>query len=146
MPDRIRVEIVRRTVDAGGYLARINGVEVPVLAYGLEQAEDGTPVLSLAFTPDSLQIGDPSSGGEQPQVRPSAPEKAQPSTWGAEDQSDPRESIPGWQPEKLSGQVAENAVTRVEVMGMTGNELIDSMRRLIDLRRRGEGGSMAVLA
>ncbi|MGX6605666.1 hypothetical protein ACWKSP_26560 [Micromonosporaceae bacterium Da 78-11] len=92
-----------------GWLARINGAEFPVYAFGVEQAADGTPMLSLAFVPDSLQIGEsPVSGA------PTVEAKQSPSSWGAPGKPDPREGIAGWAPASLGEQVAGNAVRAAE--------------------------------
>jgi hypothetical protein len=120
---------------SGGWLARINGVEVDLLAYGVEQAPDGSPVLSIAFTPGSLAIGDPSLGGAQPELRPATPETTQLSSWGAPGQRDPRENIPGWEPEGIGAQVAGHAERRATVGG--------AFRDLIKLRG-GDGGSVVL--
>jgi hypothetical protein len=96
---------VNATVGAG-WLARINGTEVPVLDYAVSPSETGV-ALNLVLPVDSLQIGDPSPGQEQPQVRPSAPEPTV-HVWG-QSKADPREGLRGWQPEKLGEQVARNA-------------------------------------
>lgn len=77
-----------------GWLARVNGVAVPVVAFAVEQAPDGSPVLLLQLTPDSLQIGDPSTGTQEPQVRPAVPAMA---VWSTS------------APDSLGAQVARNA-------------------------------------
>jgi hypothetical protein len=91
-----------------GWLARINGVEFPVSDYGVGPIEGSTQALvSLLVPADSLQVGEPSTAVQEPQVRPAVPEPKRASSWGAPG-PDPREGIPGWPP-TLGEQVAENA-------------------------------------
>lgn len=109
-----RAETVQRMADLGqidpstgaipdlmqdGWLARINGVEFPVVTYGVEPAEQGVKALvSLLVPADSLQVGGPSTAVQEPQVRPAAPPRNErASSWGAPG-PDPREGIPGWTP------------------------------------------------
>ncbi len=102
MSEQVRVEIIPRS-EGGGHMARINGVEVPIVTYGVEpQEQDGTTLVSLLIPADSVQIG-------EPQVHVAEPEKTVRSSWGAPGTLDPRESIPGWQSEALGEQVARNA-------------------------------------
>lgn len=90
---------VSETMD-GGWVARIDGVEVPVVTYSVEPAAEGVKALvSLLVAADSVQVGDPSTGTGAPPVRPAASEQKPPlSTWGAQGKPDPREGIPGWRP------------------------------------------------
>lgn len=137
MDSPLRVEIVPRShVEDGkvpvepGYLARINGVEFPIVDAAF-QTEGGKPLLSLVLAPDSLSIGE-SSIAAPPQPKPSAV-----SSWGDGSVPDPRASIPGWQPEKLADQVAGHAERVV----------LSNLPPMSWLRRfGGEGGSVAVTA
>lgn len=97
MEDQVRVELIPPAEPTDSWLARINGVTVPVLAYGLEQPETGArPMVSLVLAADSVRVGDPSIGEVIAKVRPAAPEPKTLSTWGASGRPDPREGIPGW--------------------------------------------------
>lgn len=105
-----REQVVQRLADLGhidpatgtipdqvqdGWLARVGGVEFPVVTYGVEPAEEGGRALvSLLIPADALSIGDPAVE----EVRPTAePVKPAPSSWGAPG-PDPRVGIPGWEP------------------------------------------------
>lgn len=98
-----------------GWLARVNGVEVPVDAFAIEPGEAGDRrvMVSLAVAADVVQVGDPAAAGTQHAVRPATPEATQPTIrtpWGAPGHPDPREGIPGWTPDpSLAQQVADNA-------------------------------------
>jgi hypothetical protein len=106
-------------VEQEGYLARVNGAELPLTDFAVQyDPESGAPMLSLILAPDSLSIGEP------PTATPPAP-AAKVSSWGDASQPDPRESIPGWQPEKLSVQVAGHAEARE-----TRAQGLDRMRSL----------------
>nr|WP_221374405.1 hypothetical protein [Actinoplanes polyasparticus] len=99
------------TTELAGWLARINGVEVPVLDYAVSPSESGV-ALNLVLPVDSLSIGDPSLG-QQPEASPATPDQPAPSVWGASGKPDPRQNIAGWQPEKLGGQVADSVMSRL---------------------------------
>jgi hypothetical protein len=94
------------------WLARVDGgPEFRVDDYAVQtEGQDGNVVMSLVVTVDALSIGDASRSGES---RPAVPEKPPASTWGDGSKPDPRESIPGWEPEKVSGKVAESLMTRM---------------------------------
>jgi hypothetical protein len=103
IPDRMRQ----------GWKARINGAEFPVVTFSVEPGgEGGNALVSLLIPADAVQVGDPSTGAAPPQVRPAVEEKPTVQVWGSGGTPDPRESIPGWSPEKLGAQVAHNMVGR----------------------------------
>ena len=97
-----RVEIRESST---GRIARINDVDIPIVDFAV-QTDSGTPMLSLILTPGSLSIGDASAGAAALAPRDDAPRVA---AWGDTSHPDPRESIPGWSPETLAGQIAANA-------------------------------------
>lgn len=79
-----------------GWLVRINGVEVPAVAYSVASPDQGAgPVLvSLAVEASSVSIGDPSAVIPAPKLRPPVPHRS------------------GWNTppsETLAAQVAHNA-------------------------------------
>jgi hypothetical protein len=140
MESHLRVEIVPRTSDGSPATARIGHAEFPILAYAVDLDDSGSPAVSLILQPDSLSIGNP------PAATPPAPPAAQVSSWGDGSQPDPRESIPGWQPENLAEQVAGHA-ERVALRTWEpsdGQERPSAFKRLI--RLGGEGGNVAVTA
>lgn len=116
-----------------GYLVRLGGAEIPAVAYDLQVADSGAPLVSLVLAPDSLSIGEPpASAPPLPQPQPAAV-----SHWGDGSVPDPRASIPGWLPEKLGNQVAGHAERVV----------LSNLPPMSWLRRfGGEGGSVAVTA
>lgn len=117
-----------------GYLVRLGGAEIPAVAYDLQVADSGAPLVSLVLAPDSLAIGDPPTAQQPPQAPPVAPQIA---SWGDGSIPDPRAGIPGWQPEKLADQVAGHAERVV----------LSNLPPMSWLRRfGGEGGSVAVTA
>lgn len=65
-----------------GWLARINGTDVPAQAYALESGEGSQIMLSLLLNVDSLSIGDPSLGGQAADVRPAVPGPLARPMWG----------------------------------------------------------------
>jgi hypothetical protein len=84
------------------WFARIGGVEAEVVDYAISRPEQGAQAaVSLVLLVDSVSVGDPSTGVEQPQVRDTAPAKNERPMWGA-GKSDPREKIPGWAPSNTS--------------------------------------------
>jgi hypothetical protein len=122
-----------------GWTATIGDTEFPVTDFAVTTDDSGTPAVSLVLSPDSLSIGEP------PKPAPPAP-AAKVSTWGDGSQADPRESIPGWQPESLGGQVADNA-ERVSLRTWEpsdGQGKASTFKRLI--RFGGDGSSAAVTA
>lgn len=94
-----------------GWLARVGGIEFPVVAYAVEQAEDsGAPLVSLVLAPACISVD--SRPGTDPGPAAAAATLVKPtiSYWGAPGTPDPREAIPGWAPEpSLGEQVAVNA-------------------------------------
>lgn len=97
--------------DVTVWMARINGVEVPVDGYAVEHLYGPQVTVSLVISADSLSIGDPSLSSKAPHVRAAAQEKPKNERrpWGSGG-PDPREGIPGWRPEpSLGEQVAGNA-------------------------------------
>jgi hypothetical protein len=106
-----------------GWLARINGAEFPVVTYGAQPAEVGAKTLvSLLVPADSLQVGDPSTGVQEPQVRPAVPEPKKASSWGALG-LDPREGIPGWTP-------PTDEPVKVEFVSGSSNRLVSTVREV----------------
>lgn len=136
MQHPVRVEVTPNPLDASDgppFTAKVNGVEIPVVTYGVEPAEgDGQALVSLLIPADSVSIGDPSTGAGQPQVRPSAPEpkNARVGVWGDPAKPDPRANFPGRQPETLGQQVAENAEMRVSFKS-SGDPILAGLRDFI---------------
>lgn len=96
-----------------GYRLTVNGTElpVPVTAYEVIPTEDG-PALTVTIPATRISIGDPSTGAETPPLRNAAPDKPkQVGVWGSTGR-DPREGLPGWRPESLGEQVAQQAEAR----------------------------------
>lgn len=93
------------------WVARVNGIEVLVDGYAIEQQDGPQVTVSLVISADSLAIGDPSLATEAPSVRlatPSTPNQRK-AAWG-DSRPDPRLGIAGWKPEpSLGEQVADNA-------------------------------------
>jgi hypothetical protein len=121
-----------------GWLARVNGTEVPVVAYGIEPADGGAQALvSLVVAADSVQVGDPSVGTTAPPVRPAVPEPKSVSTWGSATK-DPREGIPGWEP--------DTAAVSLDFDGhpIHGDHLLRELREQI--KRHGRDGIAGVTA
>jgi hypothetical protein len=113
--------------------ARINGAEFPLAGYAVEyDPESGTPMLTLALSPDSMSIG--ATLAPTPPA-PEAPKQVL--SWGDGSIPDPREGIPGYQPEGLGEQVAGHA-ERVALRHI--------LSPLTYLRRTGAGGGTAVVA
>jgi hypothetical protein len=107
-----------------GWLARINGAEFPVSDYGVGPIEGSTQALvSLLVPADSLQVGDPSTAVQEPQVSPATPEPKRASSWGAPG-PDPREGIPGWTP-------PTDEPVKVEFVSGDSNRLVSSVRESI---------------
>lgn len=84
-------------------LADVDGTKLPLVTYTAEPCEDGRTLVSLVVAADEVSVSrfpasEPASGVNPP-LR----------VWGDRDLPDPRESIPGWQPERLGAQVARNA-------------------------------------
>lgn len=121
MESHLRVEIVPRP-DEPGYAARIDGAAFPIADFAVQTTESGTPMLSLILAPDGITIG------EAPPIATPPPATAAPkvSTWGDRSRPDPRESIPGWQPERLGGQVAGHAEHRA-TGGEGGNPVVTAL-------------------
>lgn len=95
IPDRMRQ----------GWKARIAGAEFPVVTFSVEPGGDGgSALVSLLIPADSVQVGDPSTGAAAPQVPAAVEEKPSLQVWGAPCGPDPRESIPGWAPEKHASE------------------------------------------
>lgn len=72
--------------------ANIDGTDIPIAGYTIEQCENG-PALNLVLLPDSLSIG------EQPASTLAAPaveQKPNLRTWGDPTIPDPRANMPGW--------------------------------------------------
>jgi hypothetical protein len=136
-PSRRPAVTIRKTPD--GLIATVNDAAIAISDFAVGSDEDGSPCLNLVLMPGSLSIGEP------PAATPPAP-AAKVSAWGDASQPDPRESIPGWQPEKLAGQVAGHA-ERVALRTWEpsdGQERPSAFKRLI--RLGGEGGNVAVTA
>lgn len=109
----MHVQLTPHTAEDGQttfWLVGFDGADpVAVADYAVQTDSDGMATLSVVLPIDSLTVGDPSLSQPSPALRPAAPEQPAPSTWGDPTKPDPREKITGWQPEKLGGQVAENA-------------------------------------
>jgi hypothetical protein len=82
---------------ASGLTARVNGAEFPIFGYEIAPTEDGRVLATLVMEVASLSIGDSSQTAAAPEVR-QAPEKTKKGVWG-QPGPDPREGMPGWQPE-----------------------------------------------
>lgn len=119
-----------------GWLARLDNAEFPVSDFAVQHV-DGEVVLSLVFTVGSLSVGDPSTGGEQPQVRTSAPEKPV-ASWGTPGRPDPREGIPGWKPDVTGGSVTAPNTTPSASWKSDGDSLLTALRKTINLNYRGD--------
>jgi hypothetical protein len=89
-----------------GYRLTVGGVELPVPITGYEaiSTEDG-PAVTVTIPASRISIGDPASGKPETTAQPLR-------VWGQADLPDPRENIPGWEPESLGEQVAANAEAR----------------------------------
>ena len=125
MESHLRVQIVPRPSEPG-FLARVGGAEFPIVDFAVQS--EGGMFLSLVLAPDSLSIGDPPTA----EVRPAAPQVA---SWGDGRVPDPRESIPGWTAEGISGQVAEHA-ERVTLRGFEASSrqpATSAFKRLVRL-------------
>ncbi|GAA0494751.1 hypothetical protein Ade02nite_19780 [Paractinoplanes deccanensis] len=96
------------TTSAGGWQARVNdGEPFPVHDFALSPSGDGgQAVLNLVLPVGALSVGAPSAT-QQPAQALAPPNM--PRVWGAEGTPDPRTNIPGFERERLGGQVAENA-------------------------------------
>jgi hypothetical protein len=114
----MHVELIPPAEDGAVITARINGGDpIPVLDYAVSPGgEGGNVALNLVLPVDSLSIGDPKLSQQAPQLRPAVPEKPVVPTWGSP-ASDPRVTIPGWQPEKLGEQVAQSVRDAVNRAG-----------------------------
>lgn len=119
----MHVELIRPVEDGELVSARINGAEpIPVLDYALTPAgEGGSLALNLVLPIDSLTVGERPAAdvaADCPSLVRPVPVDEQKVTqvWGSPT-PDPRESIPGWQPERLGEQVAQNARDAVNRAG-----------------------------
>lgn len=108
MNDNIRVELTRTPDDM--WQASVNGAVIPLAGYLVEPDEDGRALVSLTVAADEVSVrrtpvAAPALVVQTAQASGTPAPRA---VWGSPGR-DPREDIPGWQPEKLGGQVAGNA-------------------------------------
>ncbi|WP_250029810.1 hypothetical protein [Paractinoplanes maris] len=130
----MHVELFKPNALGKHWQARVDGGDAfKLLDLALQTDDDGNATLNLVLPVESLTIGDPSLGARSPQVRPAAPEQPAPSVWGASGKPDPRESIPGWQPEPDERTVDPRLVMEPGL----GDRLVDSVRNMVSLRTMG---------
>lgn len=138
MESHLRVEITPGA-DEQPPTVRIGSAEFRVVDYAV-QTDGGIPVLSLVVAPDSLSIGEAPAVSSPPAAGP------QISSWSSKGKPDPRESIPGWQPESLGEQVAGHA-ERVALRTWEPNRSQDQSSAFKRLVRFGcDASSVAVTA
>lgn len=110
MEQQVAVQITPHSADDGvRYSARVNGAEFPVQAFSVEPDEQGRVFVSLVVEASAVQVGAPAEAKPQ-QLAETKPPRV--STWGDPSLPDPRESLPGWDPERLGAMVAKNTAGR----------------------------------
>ncbi len=99
--------------DGRVWFAQIDGgPQFPIIDHAMQTDVDGNATLSLVLSVDSLSIG-----GKPATTAPPAEESKVVQVWGAPGQKDPREGLPGWEPEKLGEQVARGIREQIQRSG-----------------------------
>lgn len=100
------------TTMTAGWQATVNGTAMPLDAFAVEPDEDGRVLVTLVVAADEVSVRRSPAAPPAPAAAPETP-KSRRRVWGEPGTADPREGIPGWNPE----QTAQASPERLEPAG-----------------------------